>query len=367
VSIKYQGVQTPLDIHYLILDTKNKKMFGIIVKNTGNDCWVRTENGDIEMCKIKGNFRIKGIKSTNPVAVGDRVEVGNSGFITQIFDRKNYIIRRPANLSKQIHILAANIDVTLLMATIKSPATSLVFIDRFLAAAESFSVPAVLVFNKIDLLKNTRHCGLDPQSPETRGDSDFRQNDEKSKDEKKLEEIIKLYQSIGYKCLKTSITNNIGVEEIKKEIEGKMVLLAGNSGVGKSSMINSIFGNNIAKTAKISEYHQKGMHTTTFTEMFCLEQRTKNKEQRQEDANTTFIIDTPGIKGFGTIDMRENEIGHYFKEIFAESKNCRFPNCTHRHEPNCAVLQAIEGKKIALSRYQSYLSIMEDTKEGKYR
>ena len=355
MSIKYQGVQTPLDTHYLILDTKKiNKMTGIIVKNTGNDCWVRTENGDIEMCKIKGNFRIKGIKSTNPVAVGDRVEVDVSGFITQIFDRKNYIIRRPANLSKQIHILAANIDVTLLMATIKSPATSLVFIDRFLAAAESFSVPAVLVFNKIDLLKNTRHCGLDPQSPETRGDSDFRQNDEKSKDEKKLEEIIKLYQSIGYKCLKTSITNNIGVEEIKKEIEGKMVLLAGNSGVGKSSMINSIFGNNIAKTAKISEYHQKGMHTTTFTEMFFFD-------------NQTFIIDTPGIKGFGTIDMQENETGHYFKEIFAESKNCRFPNCTHRHEPNCAVLQAIEDKKIALSRYQSYLSIMEDTKEGKYR
>ena len=303
-------------------------MVGIIVKNTGNDCWVRTENGDIEMCKIKGNFRIKGIKSTNPVAVGDRVEIDASGFISQIFDRKNYIIRRPANLSKQIHILAANIDVALLVATIKSPATSLVFIDRFLAAAESFSVPAVLVFNKIDLLKE--------------------------KDEEKLETIIKLYQSIGYKCLKTSIINNVGVDEIKNSIEGKMVLLAGNSGVGKSSMINSIFENNVARTAKISEYHQKGMHTTTFTEMFFFD-------------NQTFIIDTPGIKGFGTIDMQENEIGHYFKEIFAESKNCRFPNCTHRHEPNCAVLQAIEDKKIALSRYQSYLSIMEDAKEGKYR
>jgi len=312
-------------------------MVGVIIKNTGNDCWVRMKNGDIEMCKIKGNFRIKGIKSTNPVAVGDKVEIDASGFISQIFDRKNYIIRRPANLSKQIHILAANIDVALLVATLKSPATSLVFIDRFLTTAESFSVPAVLIFNKIDLLNE--------------------------KDEKKLDEIIKLYHSIGYKCLKTSITDNIGVDEIKKEIEGKIVLLAGNSGVGKSSMINSIFENNVARTAKISDYHQKGMHTTTFTEMFFLEQRTKNKEQRRG----TFIIDTPGIKGFGTIDMQENEIGHYFKEIFAESKRCRFPNCTHRHEPNCAVLDAIKDEKIALSRYQSYLSIMEDAKEGKYR
>ena len=303
-------------------------MVGIIVKNTGNDCWVRAENGDIEMCKIKGNFRIKGIKSTNPVAVGDKVEVDSSGFISQIFDRKNYIVRRPANLSKQIHILAANIDVALLVATIKSPATSLVFIDRFLAAAESFSVPAALIFNKIDLLNE--------------------------KDEKHLELIINLYQSIGYKCLKTSIINNRGVDEIKKIINGKIVLLAGNSGVGKSSMINSILENSVTKTAKISEYHQKGMHTTTFTEMFFFD-------------NQTFIIDTPGIKGFGTIDMQETEIGHYFKEIFAESKKCRFPNCTHRHEPNCAVLQAVEAQKIALSRYQSYLSIMADTKEGKYR
>ena len=303
-------------------------MTGIIVKNTGNDCWVRTENGQTEMCKIKGNFRIKGIKSTNPAAVGDRVEVDNSGFISHIFDRKNYIIRRPANLSKQIHILAANIDIALLVATIKSPATSLVFIDRFLAAAEAFSVPAVLVFNKIDLL-----------------DSD---------NENYLNLIINLYKSIGYDCIKTSIINNVGVEQIKKTIEKKITLLAGNSGVGKSSMINAVSKNSVAKTAKISEYHQKGVHTTTFSEMFCVD-------------NQTFIIDTPGIKGFGTIDMKENEIGHYFREIFAESKHCRFPNCTHRHEPDCAVLQAIEDKKISQSRYQSYLSIMEDTKEEKYR
>jgi ribosome biogenesis GTPase len=303
-------------------------MIGIIIKNTGNDCWLRTENGTVEMCKVKGNFRIKGIKSTNPVAVGDKVEVDASGFISHIFDRKNYIVRRPANLSKQIHILAANIDIALLAATIKNPVTSPIFIDRFLAAAESFSVPAILIFNKIDLLEND--------------------------DENHLDLLIKLYQSIGYQCLKTSMLNKTGIDEIKRVIEGKIVLLAGNSGVGKSSIINAVVENNVAKTAKISEYHLKGMHTTTFSEMFYVD-------------NQTFIIDTPGIKGFGTIDMQENEIGHYFREIFAESKHCRFPNCTHRCEPNCAVLQAVEDKKIAPSRYRSYLSIMEDAKEEKYR
>ncbi|MDR1543447.1 MAG: ribosome small subunit-dependent GTPase A [Prevotellaceae bacterium] len=312
---------------------------GLIIKNTGNNSWVRFPDGAVEMCKIRGNFRLKGIKSTNPVVVGDWVEVDSSNFITEIRDRKNCLVRRSTNLSRQIHIIAANIDIALLVVTLKKPAVSTVFIDRFIASAEAFGVPVALVFNKIDLLEN----------------ADFEY----------LDTIINLYKSIGYECLKCSATgsmanarlahaNDVGIENVKKLINGKTALLSGNSGVGKSTIINALSQNEVARTAQISEYHQKGMHTTTFSEIFCVD-------------NQTFIIDTPGIKGFGTVDMQENEVGHFFREIFAASKHCRYPSCTHRNEPNCAVIQAISDKKIAQSRYQSYLSILEDVKQGKYR
>ncbi|MDR2684497.1 MAG: ribosome small subunit-dependent GTPase A [Prevotellaceae bacterium] len=303
-------------------------MTGLIIKNTGNDCWVRLHDGTVAKCKVRGNFRIKGIKSTNPVVVGDWVEIDGSGFITEIRDRKNYLIRRSANLSRQIHIIAANIDIALLVVTLKKPAVSTVFIDRFIASAEAFGVPVVLIFNKIDLLEN----------------EDFEYFDA----------FINLYQSIDYDCIKTSVIDNVGIKNVKKLIKGKTALLSGNSGVGKSTIINALLQNDVAKTAEISEYHQKGMHTTTFSEIFCID-------------NQTFIIDTPGIKGFGTVDMQENRVGHFFREIFAVSKHCQYADCMHINEPNCAVIQAINNKKIAQSRYQSYLSILEDVKQKKYR
>ncbi|MDR3327928.1 MAG: ribosome small subunit-dependent GTPase A [Prevotellaceae bacterium] len=303
-------------------------MNGLVIKNTGNDCWVRASDGKTERCKVKGNFRIKGIKSTNPIAVGDWVTVDSSGFISEIFDRKNYIIRRSINLSKQVHIIAANVDLALLVVTVTQPETSTVFIDRFIASAETFFVPVVLIFNKIDLLDNKKL--------------------------QKLEKLETYYEKIGYCCIRAVASQNIGIEEIKQKIDGKVALLSGNSGVGKSTIINSIAGSEVAKTSEISLYHQKGTHTTTFSEIFCAE---KN----------TFIIDTPGIKGFGMVDIKENEVGHYFTEIFAQSKSCRFPDCTHRHEPDCAVLKAVEQGKIADWRYRSYISVIEDIKENKYR
>jgi len=304
-------------------------MQGLVVKNTGNNLWVRFSDGNTEMCKVKGNFRIKGIKSTNPVVVGDRVEVDSSKFVVEITDRKNYIIRRPTNLSKQIHIIAANIDIALLIVSLKKPETSLVFIDRFIASAEAFDVPVVIIFNKIDLLSNN--------------------------DKKKLDSFINIYQSINYKCIKCVATENIGIDEIKQTINGKVALLSGNSGVGKSTLINAIIGESKAATSNISAYHQKGMHTTTFSEIYCVD-------------NKTYMIDTPGIKGFGIVKIDENEVSHFFREIFAEGKNCRFPNCTHTHEPDCAVIKAVENGTIAESRYKSYLSIIDELKNNsKYR
>lgn len=289
-------------------------------------------DGSVVECRVKGNFRLKGIRSTNPVAVGDHVEFDvrsdGTAYIVEILERRNYIVRKASNLSKQSHILAANLDVCFLIVTISHPATATTFIDRFLAAAEAYRVPVVIVFNKCDLY----------------GDAD---NEE-------LEYLTALYESIGYKCLHTSATEERGIEELKEMMRGKVSLLAGNSGVGKSSLVNAISPEIAAKVGEISRTHDTGMHTTTYTEMF---------EFMQE----SYIIDTPGVKGFGTFDMEVEEISHYFVEFFELSKDCRYGNCTHTHEPGCAVLEALERGELAPSRYQSYLSMLEDKDEGKYR
>ncbi|MCB9071875.1 MAG: ribosome small subunit-dependent GTPase A [Prevotellaceae bacterium] len=303
-------------------------MTGLIIKNTGSDYVVRSSDGSNSVCRVKGSFRIKGIKSTSPVTVGDRVEFDDTGYITELHERKNYIVRKPTNLSKQLHIIAANLDQAILVVTIKNPTTSTTFIDRFLATAEAYHIPTILVFNKIDLLN--------------------------AEDESYLNAFIHLYESIGYQCLKMSAANGDGISALQAQLAGKISLLSGNSGVGKSTIINQIVPNSSAKTGEISNSHHKGMHTTTFSEMY-------------EISTDTFLIDTPGIKGFGMVDMNEEEIGHFFRDIFEASKNCRFNNCSHRHEPGCAVLQAVNEHRIATSRYESYLSILEDITEGKYR
>ena len=303
-------------------------MTGLIIKNTGSDYVVRSSDGSNSVCRVKGSFRIKGIKSTSPVTVGDRVEFDDTGYITELHERKNYIVRKPTNLSKQLHIIAANLDQAILIITIKNPVTSTTFIDRFLATAEAYHIPTILVFNKIDLLN--------------------------AEDEAYVNAFIHLYESIGYQCLKMSAAKGDGMSALQAQLAGKISLLSGNSGVGKSTIINQIVPNSSAKTGEISNSHHKGMHTTTFSEMY-------------EISTDTFLIDTPGIKGFGMVDMNEEEIGHFFRDIFEASKNCRFNNCSHRHEPGCAVLQAVNEHRIATSRYESYLSILEDITEGKYR
>ncbi len=305
---------------------------GLVIKNTGSWYLVKTDEGSTVECKIKGNFRLKGIRSTNPVAVGDRVKIirnqEGTAFITEIEDRKNYIIRRSSNLSKQSHIIASNLDQCMLIVTVNYPETSTTFIDRFLASAEAYRVPVRIVFNKTDRY---------------------------SEDESRyLEGLINLYTTIGYQCYKVSALNNIGIEEIKKALEGNITLFSGNSGVGKSTLINAILPEQNLKTGDISNVHNKGMHTTTFSEMFPVN-------------GGGYIIDTPGIKGFGTFDMEDEEVGHYFKEIFKFSANCKYGNCTHRHEPGCAVREAVKKHYISESRYTSYLSILDDKEDGKYR
>ena len=307
-------------------------MTGLVIKNTGSWYTVRTDDNQTVDCKIKGNFRLKGIRSTNPVAVGDIVEIvrnqEGTAFITAICDRRNYIIRKSQNLSKQSHIIAANVDQAFLIVTVNYPQTSTIFIDRFLASAEAYSVPVTLVFNKTDMLgEEERHY---------------------------QDMMMTLYNTVGYKCVAISAETGEGVEALLPMLHDKITVLSGNSGVGKSTLINRILPDVNLRTAEISDTHNTGMHTTTFSEMLELPQG-------------GYIIDTPGIKGFGTFNMEPEEITSYFKEIFKFSKDCRFNNCTHTHEPGCAVLKAVEDHYIAASRYQSYLSMLNDKDENKYR
>lgn len=307
-------------------------MKGLVIKNTGSWYTVKTDDGQLIESKIKGNFRLKGIRSTNPVAVGDYVEIitnqEGTAFISAIEDRRNYIIRKSPNLSKQSHILAANVDQALLVVTVNYPQTSTTFIDRFLASAEAYSVPVILVFNKHDLL---------------------------SEEELHYEKMMcTLYETVGYKCVEISAETGEGVEQLFPILKDKITLLSGNSGVGKSTLINRLIPHASQRTAEISDAHNTGMHTTTFSEMIELPEG-------------GFLIDTPGIKGFGTFDIEKEELTSYFKEIFHFSKDCRFSNCTHTHEPGCAVIKAVEDHFIAASRYQSYLSMLEDKGENKYR
>lgn len=311
-------------------------MQGTVIRNTGSHYVVADDKDPaVEIsCKVKGNFRIKGIRSTNPVAVGDHVTVGapspdGTAYITAITPRRNYIIRRASNLSKESHIIAANIDCAMLVATLAHPLTSTTFIDRFLATATAYNVHAMLVINKIDLL-------------------------EESEDYELLEAVEYLYRSIGYEVMAVSARTGEGIETLRERLTGNVTLVSGNSGVGKSTLINALIPGLDLRTAEISAAHDTGMHTTTFSELFRL-------------PGGGAIIDTPGVRGFGTIDFDKYEVAHYFPELFEISKDCRFGNCTHTHEPGCAVLAALDEGRIAASRYASYLSILDDAKEGKYR
>ncbi len=305
---------------------------GIVYKSTGSWYKVITEEGTLIDCRIRGKFRLKGLKTTNPVAVGDNVEIeisesDNTGVITSITERKNYIIRKASNLSKQYHIIAANLDRALLLISMSSPVTPLAFIDRFLVTAEAYQIPVIIAFNKIDIYTDDE---LD-----------------------KMLYLKDVYEQIGYKCIDVSAKNNFNVDKIKGILTNKTTLLSGNSGVGKSTLINRIDPNLDLKTAEVSDYHKKGKHTTTFAEMFDLTEGGK-------------VIDTPGIKGFGIIDIDREELFHFFPEIFKEAKNCQFHNCVHTREPKCAVKEAVESGKISELRYENYLSLYFD-EDNKHR
>lgn len=308
---------------------------GLVIRNTGSAYQVLLDDGRSVACKIKGKFRLKGIRTTNPVAVGDRVTVAlnesNTSYITAITPRRNYIIRRASNLSKEAHIIAANVDLAVLVVTLAHPATSTTFIDRFLATAEAYNVKAMLVINKTDLLTS-------------------------DDDRELLEAVSYLYSSIGYPVIALSAATGEGVDALRESLAGKITLFSGNSGVGKSTLINDLIPGLNLRTAAISAIHDTGMHTTTFSEMFPL-----------PGAEGGYIIDTPGVKGFGTIDFDPHEVAHYFPEIFSAGADCRYGNCTHTHEPGCAVRRALDDNLIAASRYASYLSILEDSADDKYR
>lgn len=308
-------------------------MKALVIKNTGSWYIVRTEAGEVVNCKIKGNFRLKGFRCTNPVAVGDMVTIeikpDGTAFIVKIEPRSNYIIRRASNLSKEFQILAANLSQAVLVVTLTNPETNTTFVDRFLATAEAYRVPVVMAINKIDLLTA-------------------------EEDKELLDAFAYLYESIGYPVIKMSTLTGEGIDLLNAQLKDKTTLFSGNSGVGKSSLINMLVPDANLKVGDVSETHHTGMHTTTFSEMLDL-------------PGGGAIIDTPGVKGFGTIDLEKTEVAHYFREIFKISENCRFGNCTHTHEPGCAVLQAVEESRISQSRYASYLSIMEDSADDKYR
>ena len=305
---------------------------GLVIKNTGSWYHVQSEKKEIVLCKLRGNFRLKDIRSTNPIAVGDWVvyltQEDGTGVIQEIEERKNYIVRKSSNLSKASHILASNIDLCFLVVTVIHPETSTTFIDRFLATAEAYRIPVCLVINKADLYEedNLRYAN----------------------------NLASLYEYIGYDTILTSTRTNQGIEEIQQKINDKVVLFSGNSGVGKTSLINAIYPDAMLKTGIISDSHHKGKHTTTFSEMVEL-------------PNNAYLIDTPGVKGFGLYAMKKEEISHYFKDIFHFSKDCKYNNCMHINEPNCAVLQAIENQEISTSRYKSYLSMLDEDVAEKYR
>lgn len=306
-------------------------MTGTVYKSTGSWYTVKSENGDFVECRMKGKFRIKGIKSTNPIAVGDIVDYeldetsdAVTGTIHNIHERKNYIVRKSVNLSKQIHIIASNIDQVFLLVTIDNPPTTTSFIDRFLVTAEAYGIEAILVFNKIDTL-----------TEQTLDDQLYLQH---------------IYQEIGYKCLRISSTENKGVDKLKEMMVGKVSMFSGHSGVGKSTLVNAMEPSLHLKTSVISEQSKQGQHTTTFAEMYDL----------SFDAR---IIDTPGIKGFGIVDMEPTEISGYFPEFFKLKDQCKFNNCLHKEEPHCAIKAALEKDEIAWSRYNSYLKILEGDEE----
>lgn len=310
---------------------------GLVIRSTGSWYTVKTEDGSMINCRIKGKMRMKGVRTTNPVAVGDKVKFQLSnensdneesvGVISSIEKRQNYIIRKSSNLSKESQIIAANIDQAFLIVTVNYPVTLTGFIDRFLVSAEAYSIPVTLVFNKLDLYSK--------------------------KDYEVLEELLWTYEEIGYRCMQVSAEKNFNIDKLKKAMKGNINVLSGHSGVGKSTIINRLDPNLNLRTAAISDAHQQGKHTTTFAEMF-------------EMKDGGYLVDTPGIRGFGVIDMDKEEISHYFPEMFNLLEQCKYHNCTHVHEPGCAVKAAIEEGTIAPSRYESYLSLVLDD-ESKYR